>query len=171
MFRLWQFRRVTRVGGNDSLLQSYAESLVHDGAGVLHCLAGQPRLCHGIIQALDVGALYSLEFHRADGGRDVVFDGGPVALESQRLHLVFAECGEPFFHPRRHGDFIGSLIGALVNGSRDLGQLLPDFLLRGTVDAALDLLPGARVPACRVPGLPPAIWPLPDGAAALGVAG
>lgn len=60
------------------------------------------------------------------------------------------------------------LIGALVYGGNDLCQFLPDLLLCGAVHAALDLFPGARVPAYSVPGFLPAIRPLPDGAAALG---
>lgn len=118
-----------------------------------------------------MGAFDSLHLHSPDGGRDVVLDGGPVALEGQRLHLVLAKRGKPFIHPGRHSDFVGGLVCAFVDGGSDLGQLLADFLLCGAIDAALDLFPGAGIPAHGIPGLPKPICPLPDGAAALGVAG
>lgn len=111
-----------------------------------------------------MGAFDSLHLHSPDSGHNVVPDGGSVALEGQRLHLVLAKRGKPFLHPGRHSDFVGGLVCAFVDGGSDLGQLLADFLLRGTVDTALALLPGAGVPAYRIPGFPEPICPLPDGA-------
>lgn len=60
-----------------------------------------------------MGTLDSLELRSPDSGHDVVFDRGPIALKSKRLHLALAERGEPFVHPLRNGDFVGGLIGAL----------------------------------------------------------
>lgn len=115
-------------------------------------------------------ALYGLKLHRPDSGRDVVFDSSPVALEGQGLYLARTECIKPFRHPSRYGDLVGGLVGPFVNGGGDLGQLLTDLLLCIAIDTALDLFPCAGVPAHGISSLPPPIWPLPDGAAALGVA-
>lgn len=118
-----------------------------------------------------MGAFDGLHLRSSDGWHNVVFDAGPVALEGKRLHLVRTVRGKPFLHPCTYGDFIGGLIAALADGGSNLSQFLPDLLLGGAVDTALDLFPGAGIPAYRIPGFPKPICPLPDGAAALGIAG
>lgn len=92
-----------------------------------------------------------------------------------RLHRpgpdVVQILGGPDIEPLPHSHFAGGLIGAAVDLRHGLGQLLPDLLLCGAVNAALNLFPGARIAAHSKPRLPPSIRALPDRAAPLGGSG
>ena len=60
----------------------------------------------------------------------------------------------PDVQPFSHRQLAGCFVGAIVQLSRDLAQLLCHFLLRLSGDAALDLLAGAGVEALCVAALP-----------------
>lgn len=101
----------------------------------------------------------------------MILDDAFVALKRQGLYLVCAKGIEPFPEPCRDGNFVGGLIGPVVNGGGDLGQFLPDLFLGSAVDTPLDLFSGSGVPAHGEAGFPSSVGPLPDVPAAFGVLG
>ena len=72
----------------------------------------------------------------------------------------------PDIQPLTYRHSLRGRVGAAVDSGHGLGQLLPDLLLRGAVDAALNLFSRSRVTANGKPGLPPSILALADRPAA-----
>ncbi len=117
---------------------------------------------------LDGMGVQLLQPDRSEGGLDINADILVIVLHCKWFYpskIVML----PDIQPLPHSHFAGGGIGATVDCGHGLGQLLPDLLLRGTVVAGLDLLAPAGIGAYGIAGLPPAVWPLADAAAALGV--
>lgn len=105
----------------------------------------------------------------ADIGIDVVLNDALIRLVCKGFYLALTECLHPYLHPLRHSGFVRRFVCAIVYGCYDLGQLLPDLLLRISIDRPLNLLASSGIVAYSIPGLPPTVWPLTDCAVTLGV--
>ena len=142
---------------------------------IFYCLGRQAALAlplgpQSVIKLLDGVGVQCLQLHRTQGGLDMVLDMPGIGYHGGGLHAAQI-VRRPNVQPLPHGHLAGLLVCTGIQRGGELCQLLPDFLLCGSVDRPLHLFPRAWITAHSIAGLPSSVLPLANRPTSLGSSG